>query len=799
MDPVSSDTYNKYIYEWRFRKYKGIVDVPKTLKDIWDLVLHRNKFFYRRFDFIKDIMFDFKQPYVENTTIVFKAEMTMSDGKTISSIYGMAHTIEKNIRYTCIGPTLTSADGEYRYRFIKYHQLLNARKDYPAFFDAVDAYIMERQMSGEFNIATIVFPSAISGMSQGEWEEFANASRLAVQLISAAWLTSNISTYFKDDDNHIYPPYRKLFTGPTDIAAFEELMPRLFANIPREGHPPEELEDLNAFLISINRKLTYDLDNIRKISGSLLRVGQKIAPTKINELLRFGDINFPVWKENYISRKCADIVINAVSPAFPLTGHVFLIQDSNKLLFDNPSMHNKIDAGITANEITNDLFTANAKTHIAGTEYHLSRRFAELSRRLSSVIEFNRSYIGISDVSVCSVSEYVGRTFRDFVHYHKSPVATLTIPGKPVPKEIDPKLDILADPEVFAKVLFDYLYGLYAMYDKFSFLHSDLHLNNITVDVNGRRKRDYPHVYILDNDAFVFNAGHVAGYIIDLSRCIIGNAAVIDQDFGEEFGAHFRRTGFINQRAWIVKTLKNYLPEFIGGTSVQGGDSTTPTLEEAYSGGYEINESEVERVFERHFSTAFKAIAALDFFQVSTNILRLIKMEFSDAPNTILHKENLSMVKKIAELSETHITKNLAVIIQEVRNNRNPDTVELLSPTAIIKEVFADYNKTDKIILKKNIDEPFIDDVFSLQTGKSLKFSTGSYDILPDLAKINLELKLKEKFPDHYEGEVIDESTYKEEFKHSLPSTSAIRDDLPALAKIPENQDLEQDNSWMFE
>jgi hypothetical protein len=328
-----------------------------------------------------------------------------------------------------------------------------------------------------------------------------------------------------------------------------------------------------------------------------------------------------------------------------------------------------------------------------------------------------------------------------------------------------PNIDILGSPAIFAKVMFDYLIGLYAMFDKYKFIHSDLHLNNITVDINIRRKRDYPHAYVINNDIFVFTGGHINGYIIDLSRCIIGDPSIIANDYGDAAFEKYMKNGFVHQREWILRVLKVHLGDFMAR-----------------------HERDIANLLEKNHAIAIEAIAALDFFQLSSNISKLFAIE-----SPTVHPDNVEFINALRIASEKQLIGNITKALAE-------QFPVLDSPYYIIQELFAKYNMTEDIIQKRTInltnigmtyESFFIDDVFSLQIGKSLKYSIDSYDFLPDLAKVTLDLRLREKFPQFYDGTIDPATDYRREYKREEKTEQ--------LANVRQNFINDVDNSWMFE
>ena len=227
-----------------------------------------------------------------------------------------------------------------------------------------------------------------------------------------------------------------------------------------------------------------------------MEFGQKIIPMYSNEASNYKNIEYSVWRELYISNLCAELVINNISPSFSIIESWFLIQNSHASLFDNIAMYDKHAHAKIAHKISEDIFDVNKYTYNNNNKRNgfINEKFGKLSNKLINSVNYIEEKLDLSDVSICFQMEYLGRTWKDM------PYLALTVDRSQI-------TDLFSNYNVFAKIMFDYIYALLCMNVKVGILHGDLHLNNATFykvfdierDPKGK-KLDNPLVVYILND-----------------------------------------------------------------------------------------------------------------------------------------------------------------------------------------------------------------------------------------------------------------------------------------------------------
>ena len=479
--------------------------------------------------------------------------------------------------FISISPTFDSRDGEYRKRFIKYETFLAAYDIYgeelSLFEDAIWKLIIEEKLS--LNLTFFPYDEALA-------REYKH-SRLLLKVFAYSLALDLWEYYTGLLMEHTNSKYKKIIL--------------LIGN----DHP--ELINLSKKLIlDASNKLTLYFQDSSFITE--VRCGQKIVPLYHNEVMNIGDYNLPTWKETNVMSLVSDLVLNFITPSFPLYNDWTYIFDSDLTLFENTPMHNKYalsdvisytlndirkarekisedvgnsneraimgggsdDSNEDNNENNNennndDIFKPNLGLKIITTEEHEEYRkdfmksivdngidesynSREFNAHLYEDIEYAQSHLVMSDISLLHIVEDVGWTLHSVNNY-----ITKALKHPPVIR------NLMGNWKVINHYIFNYIYAAHCMHTKMHVVHSDIHSNNLTLHLWGEiaEDEDYDHVYNFEDsfDKFyeaatvVYATGYKDEEIFLFPATGI-NAAIIDFSrvlLGPNFRPHLESDG----------------------------------------------------------------------------------------------------------------------------------------------------------------------------------------------------------------------------------------------------------------
>ncbi len=669
-------------------------------------------------------------------TTIFKAHC-----KTSHSIYAFLHcrVIRKKSgfefipEYVSTGPTFTSQDGEFRGRVIQVQQVYNIIKEAPEVFDLVDemvCYKLQHKIMS-FTSATY-YPDFCTGNYE-LLEKYIDENRLAIKLFMLCWMYDYRYIFKQVEENHIHKEYKKIIFQRMDAGVYENICKildefkyaALQANI--GGH--------------VSAQSYIDPTQVGFLGWS--ECGQKVFPITAIEAIKTEDINYNVWRELYMTNMSANLVVNLVSPSFPLPISWFYIQNTDQDLFDNEAMHLKFLHSDVAQEVTTELIAADEHNYVKKNKDFgpVSSKFYKLSKLIHKGLVYADSDIKLADASICLFMEYVGRTLRD-------------IPKLLIFKDFMYGLDkSFGDFGIFSKLYFEYIYALYCCNSKLMTMHGDLHMNNATVQrlynmdpsvyklpVDVKRVPANPHVcYLVHDEAYVFP--HLGFYaaIIDFSRGIIGDYGRLEH----EFSPMFAETYFKDQRIRILHMVYMHLPDY-----------------------YETYSNAIDELVNKNFPLAFRILTLIDSYTITSNLLMLIqteeftKIEIAPGIMDLLRKGQA----KIKELLKTYMESVIKGTITSASDIDWPNYT-------LIKHIFSDRIYSAERIAKEDADGTIrIVDIFN--ENAPMKADVEDYDSWGPLLSAEFENNLRKKNPSAGRDEIYE----RWEDITSLDETAYIRD-----------------------
>ena len=492
--------------------------------------------------------------------------------------------------YICIGPTYQSADGEYRYRFVPFKQIELLWDSLPDVVNPAEAQILKWLKTKALNLQSeSFFPKTFKGNQSNLGKQLDN-ERMVTKLYVIAWLLEYNRFHDQSMENHLVPGYKEAFYDPEEEAFYEK---KIF---PIMGSSTGNAVFRYMHVLPSETQRTFTT-----------MCGQKFIPLRIQDVEDAENLKFAPWREMYASARVGDLVINGISPSFPIfVDWMFLGTNSNEL-YDNKISQIKLNHSLVASEIIQQIEDARKHTYELGEkgdEVYLSYKMEGLSEAIDIPISYAEKEIVMSPITLCSLTEHVGRTFADMPNMMEKPWYA---------KHMG---DIFGNYNVFSKYLFEYIYALYCMNSRFHTIHSDLHLNNITMYTHRHYYNDVldkkETTSLVLNAHIVYDLGdknddsinntyiwpHYGKFacIIDFSRAFIGTVQ-LEKDYPEHKVSEF----VSSQRRRILRVISHEVPEF-----------------------YKTHKDDIEALLLQNFDVAFKLLTALDTHKLASGMMSLM-------------------------------------------------------------------------------------------------------------------------------------------------------------------------------
>lgn len=582
------------------------IDVDSEMQNYFNAIINAPNYRYTIYSAYNRLVINLqilKYVFVVNKTNVLTSCFKVKS-KYGTCIYGYVYSIviggKLTHEFVCIGPTYQSQDGEFRSSVMSYNRFIQLFTIFSEETDVVEQMIVDNVNAGklEFSIEFFV-PDKYAKFTRQLSNEM-DDKRLALKLYNICWSCDYGDIKNNTCANHMNETYKKTIMMNSDNIANRHL-----------GAEPQEKHKISASdvydkLMKLTSKYNTGIANIYNYHGSNmnrpstmhldLRCCQKIFPMSIIEAIRTEDINFNVWREIYTSALVSNLVINLISPSFPVISNWFYIQNSSERLFDNSAIHMRFSDSNLAHEISENLRDINTLNYIdrKKSKGYINSKFHKLSRAICKGIVYADSDIQLTDLSVCVLMENVGRTLRD-------------LPALIVANDnIHASKEAFTDFNLFSKHLFEYIYALFCANEKCGIMHGDLHMNNVTLyrlyyaeamqkdcDLWFSKGKSPAVAYYVDNKMYCFKHTGMFSSIIDFSRCIIGNYQRIEREFSTNFADRY----FLEQRIRVIHMLYQHFPEVV-----------------------EKYRDKIEKLLTDKFEMMFKIISALDSYTLCYNI-----------------------------------------------------------------------------------------------------------------------------------------------------------------------------------
>ena len=631
------------------------------------------------------------------------------------------------IRNFAIGGSYMSKDGEYRTNIISGANLRAIFLDSKLrnIHDDIKRYLKEKFVDRKITIDKDYFYPTDEKRTQLHINTEYMTYKLELDLLSLAWLALMINLDLNLIENNLNDKYQDIMLAYKD----EDVA---FYNSIKKTHHADNIT-----------KMRYLINHIKigSMNISMTKLGQKLIPLSISEAQNPFDIRYKPWREYLISLKLSDFVVNYVSSGFFITNQWYYIKNTHKGLFDNEAQYEKMARSELAEQITNllgraklftheNMITKNSTQKRFGKELGswMSNKFKVLSEKIQDPIDYAKEEIIMSDIALGFITEYVGRTFMDFIMLCKLSTYYNKLVGDPFS---------LGGYKIFAKYMFDMCYNLYCMNYRGGIIHGDLHLNNATIraslyeGIRDIKAINNPTVlYVIsDNDQYIFKTFAYNSCLIDFSRSIVLPDMVQylhDQSLPKSYEITNNVKEF--QDGQVERLLKLYM---------------------SYAPDSVANADMIATVIKSKFEAAFKLLTSADIYGFTKKLLTLFSVSDKDILKP--HKLCIDLLEKINNQAGQFIFTEMNKLIYETRYENIVAEMDWPLYT-IIKNCFSDFNAENNEI--GNIIEAFnINNELTYSLTKLSKFPKYIADTKSlnkaSAETVNIAIKDREKFEKH--------------------------------------------------
>jgi hypothetical protein len=574
-----------------------------------------------------------------------------------SYIYGLLNNNNIINKYIITSNSLISKDGEYKYRLISINKLDLLTEKFNEIYNKIYTYISKNITNDEFELTFEVFN--INPKYKKNYKKKLQNKQLLIKIYIISWLIENYHIYNNTQEINMNEYYNNIMFTQSDFDFFKELY-------------NDYSKIINEFVITFSNY------------NNNINIGQKLIPFNYIQLKEYQHIIHPQWKEILINKISTNIRYNGISPCFSLFLNWFLIQKSNKDLYDNIEIYNKIFYSDKIKDILKYLYLAKNNFIELENKFESNKISESLLKQLKKLIAESENNVLMSNISMGYLSEYVGKTLYDYlIKLSKNTLNYNHQIG-----------NIYNDYEIFSKYMFEIIYSLYCL-NLNGIIHGDLHLNNITININNiNLSNSSKIVYDLNfsynddiltyidnirnsntkninnfikniNNCYKFNHYDAYPCIIDFSRSFILLSLIKDNIIEKE--KNNIRDRFITiERNRIIKELNKLFPNYIKN-----------------------NKHKIKFLFKnKNFHILFIYFSAYDVFTFATNMLIFYKR--------ISINNNVNVNDKILNLL-SNISKKAYSFLEKILDELNYDPLAKLQfPNLIIlNEFFSEFKLTD--------------------------------------------------------------------------------------------------------
>jgi hypothetical protein len=364
-----------------------------------------------------------------------------------------------DIEYVVIGPTYNSSDGEYKERLLLLKGI-KATADNPIICKFKDYYV------NMINHKKLTFIPYATGCYKD-----AKHDDIMLEIIALSSIYANMHV----DNKYIKPGFLLLYGDVIDIVT------RNFKS---------------SQLIQLRNDVAFNC--------GLRTTGIKLLPLYIKDIENPLNTNYKNWRELNIQRNVVGLALCGICDCFSLLCDWFIIDTNTPELWDNHVNQIKIRNSNIAEYILQELESTRKLTiNPYKPDKHISYSFEGLSDLINTTINYSEKELILCNKVLAIVSTYAGFTMANYDNMFTK------------------YLCIYTNYKVFMSYMFVMLYSVLALHVKLKVVHSDLHMNNITlkqVTIFKTKPDTSPHIIFDTGKRYLISKMLYLPCIIDFSR-----------------------------------------------------------------------------------------------------------------------------------------------------------------------------------------------------------------------------------------------------------------------------------------
>jgi hypothetical protein len=704
-----------------------------------------------------------------------------------------------NHLYTCHGPSLVSRDGEFRNNFQLFGSFEYIIIHYRDIWEKLEEYILKLISKKEWLLyAEYFYPEQETEKLYNFLEIDILDKKLAIHMLIANWFIETYEIFTKQNTRHINKIFYDImgFSQTKYLNKYIQFMSSLIKDYNTKIHDIY----LNLTQFNINPVNSTSL----KLRSSNTKLGQKITPLNLNEVINPFNIRYKPWRELLINIKVQDFIINGICYGFPIVGEYCYIKNARKTLFDNYVQFLRLQQSEIALVIAKKLLEAQNGTLLYEKKNILNENQKKLNKsvvKMNKIINNNEAFKlknnnevfklkSSNDKSVeykkieeqtpeedpesISLNEWISNKFKrlhekinDPVDYAKNDIIMSEVAFmisyehvgrtafdilKSIKNNHTIKMNIgnpMNDIITWNKYIFELIYNLYCLNKHAGVIHADLHMNNWTI--GSSYTSDYKNIqdlksptclYAIEYDEiYGFPTTEYRTHIIDFSRSIIQPEKI--QIF-KNFNILNAEKSKYNKLLYTDGQIQ-LLDE--KDDEIFNKEQTLRVLwlyEQFFPGFLQKNRSELTVLLLKKLNILFPIFTAFDIYKFSTDLINFIKKEYH------LSTQHLKLMNNIKDSCEYYLLDVVQKIIDEPNlSNKSYEMSTLL----ILREHFSQYivyNKNTDKITNSHLDIIDISCAFN-----KLEYSLSDQNNYPDCIKLMISPDIKDKNFKQIENNVI--------------------------------------------
>jgi hypothetical protein len=247
-------------------------------------------------------------------------------------IYGIIENNKVINKFIITSNTLVSKDGMYSHRLINFENLKFKSK----IVNDICDFLKQNLKHKEYKLLYEYFNLYDNNIKKS-YSNSLSDSNLLIKIYAITWLIELYNMYRKNQDINMNTNYNSIM--------FTEKDKQFFINL-YKNHK-KEIYDLVIFY----KFYTHDTKN-------RLEIGQKIIPFNYIQLKEYNNIVHFQWKEILINKIVNNLLYNINSPSFSIFIDWIFINNSNRNLYDNKEIYDKInknDGDIIVKEVLTEI------------------------------------------------------------------------------------------------------------------------------------------------------------------------------------------------------------------------------------------------------------------------------------------------------------------------------------------------------------------------------------------------------------------------------------------------------------